>query len=156
MFKDLAEKNADQVVNWINPRPTINKKNFNPTITLEKIKEAPGDGITSLPLAMKAALSSQNINLNRTGTGDFNLKLTIETFVVDLNNHKIRLNWLLETKDKQQVGIVSQENIIETKVLYGGWRNLANDIAAGAMQGLMRLINEYRLTLPVDVKHRMQ
>jgi hypothetical protein len=155
MFKDLAEKNAEQVVNWINPRPPVNKNNFNPTITIEKIKEAPGDGVTSLPLAMKVALSAQNINPDETGISDLSLKLAIETFAVGLNKHKIRLKWLLETQDKQQIGIVSQENILETKVLYGAWGNLATDIAAGALEGLMLLINEYRLTLPVDVKHRM-
>jgi hypothetical protein len=156
MFKDIAETNADQVVNWINPRPVINKKNSILTITVEKTKEAPGDGVTSLALAMRAALSTQNINPNKTGTSDLNLKLAIEIFAVGLTNHKIRLNWVLETQDKQQIGIVSQENILKTKVLYGAWGTLADDIAAGALEGLMLLINEYQSTLPVDVKHRMQ
>jgi hypothetical protein len=51
------------------------------------------------------------------------------------------------------LGAVSQENVIETQLLIEPWDSLAKDIAIGAVEGLMQLINQYNSTLSVDVQH---
>ena len=68
---------------------------------------------------------------------------------------KVRLDWKLGT-DRKKLGVVSQENIVETKILQDAWESLATDIAIAASEGLFQLINQYRSTLSVDVKQGMQ
>ena len=68
---------------------------------------------------------------------------------------KVRLDWKLGT-DTKKIGVVSQENIIEKTILQDEWESLAKDIAIAAAEGLFQLINQYRVTLSVDVKQGMQ
>ena len=68
---------------------------------------------------------------------------------------RIKLDWKMRA-DTKTIGVVSQENIVETKILHDACESLAIDIAIAASEGLFQLINQYRATLSVDVKQGMQ
>ena len=156
MFEIVADTNADEIANWINPSPLINKKTSYSTIRMLDIKNAPGDSALYLFKATKAALSHQDIRLVKNGKSDLTLRLIIKTSAIDSKNHNIRLDWILKAGMSKELGAVSQKNVIETQLLIEPWDSLAKDIAIGAVEGLMQLINQYNSTLSVDVPHRMQ
>ena len=81
--------------------------------------------------------------------------IKIKTDFIDSKKQKIRLDWELRTSRKK-IGVVSQENIIETTTLQNAWKSLAKDIAIAGSEGLFQLINQYSATLSVDVKQGMQ
>jgi len=83
------------------------------------------------------------------------LELKIETEFINAKMQKVRLDWKLGTNTKK-IGVVSQENIVETTKLQDAWESLATDIAIAASEGLFQLINQYSATLSVDVKQGMQ
>ena len=156
MFETVADTNADQIANWINPSPLVSKKASYSTIRMLDIKNAPGDSALYLFKATKAALSNEGKRLVKNGKSDLTLKLIIKTRAIDSENHNIRLDWILKINKSRELGTVSQENVIETQLLIQTWDSLAKDIATGAVEGLMQLINQYNSTLSVDVPHRMQ
>ena len=156
MFEIVADTNADQIATWISPSPLINKKASSPTIRMLSIKNAPGESAFYLFEATQVALSNQGIKLVKYGTSDLTLKLIIKITAIDSENQNIRLDWILKDGESKELGAVSQENIIETQLLNEPWDSLAKDIAIGAVEGLVQLINQYSTTLSVDVQHRMQ
>ena len=100
-------------------------------------------------------MARRGIKVQKDEPSDLILELKIETELIDAKMQRIKLNWNMRANTKK-IGVVSQENIVETKILNDAWESLATDIAIAASEGLFQLINQYRATLSVDVKQGMQ
>ena len=100
-------------------------------------------------------MAKRNVKVQKNDPSDLILELKIKTEFLDSKKRKVRLNWELGTNTKK-IGVVSQENIIETTILQNAWKSLAKDIAIAASEGIFQLINQYSATLSVDVKQGMQ
>jgi hypothetical protein len=155
MFEVVAETNADQISNWLSPPSKPTKPNSYPTVRMIKIMDISSDDAAPLFSAIQTAMARRNVKVQENKPGDLTLELKIETEFIDAKMQKVRLDWKLGTNTKK-IGIVSQENIIETKILQDAWESLAKDIAIAAAEGLFQLINQYSATLSVDVKQGMQ
>ncbi len=155
MFEVVAEKNADQISNWLSPPSQSIKTNSYPTVRMIKIMNISSDDAVSLFSAIQTAMAQRDIKVQKNKPSDLTLELKIETELIDAKMQKVRLDWKLGTNTRK-LGVVSQENIVETKILQDAWESLATDIAIAASEGLFQLINQYRSTLSVDVKQGMQ
>ena len=155
MFEIVAETNADQISNWLSPPSQSIKTNSYPTVRMFEIMNISSDDAVSLFSAIQTAMARRDIKVQKNKPSDLTLELKIETEFIDAKMQKVRLDWKLGTNTKK-IGIVSQENIVETTKLQDAWESLATDIAIAASEGLFQLINQYRATLSVDVKQVMQ
>ncbi len=155
MFEVVAEENAEQISNWLNPPSKPIKTYSYPTVRMTKIIDISSDDAASLFSAIQTAMARRNVKVQKNKPGDLTLELKIETEFIDAKMQKVKLDWKLGT-DTKKIGVVSQENIIETTILQDTWESLAKDIAIAAAEGLFQLINQYRATLSVDVKQGMQ
>ena len=155
MFEVVAETNADQISNWLSPPSQSIKTNSYPTVRMIKILNISSDDAVSLFSAIQTAMARRDIKVQKNKPSDLTLELKIETEFIDAKTQKVRLDWKLGTNTKK-IGVVSQENIVETKILQDEWESLATDIAIAASEGLFQLINQYSATLSVDVKQGMQ
>ena len=155
MFEVVAETNADQMSNWLSPPSKPVKTNSYPTVRMIKIMNISSDDAVSLFSAIQTAMARRDIKVQKNKPSDLTLELKIETEFIDAKMQKVRLDWKLGTNTKK-IGVVSQENIVETTKLQDAWESLATDIAIAASEGLFQLINQYRATLSVDVKQVMQ
>ena len=155
MFEVVAETNADQISNWLSPPSKPVKTNSYPTVRMIKIMNISSDDAVSLFSAIQTAMARRDIKVQKNKPSDLTLELKIETEFIDAKMQKVRLDWKLGTNTKK-IGVVSQENIVETTKLQDAWESLATDIAIAASEGLFQLINQYRSTLSVDVKQGMQ
>ena len=155
MFEVVAEMNADQISNWLSPPSQSIKTNSYPTVRMVKIMNISSDDAVSLFSAIQTAMARRDIKVQKDKPSDLTLELKIETEFIDAKMQKVRLDWKLGTNTKK-IGVVSQENIVETTKLQDAWESLATDIAIAASEGLFQLINQYSATLSVDVKQGMQ
>ena len=155
MFEVVAEANADQISSWLGPPSQSIKTNSYPTVRMIKIMNISSDDAVSLFSAIQTAMARRDIKVQKNKPSDLTLELKIETEFIDAKMQKVRLDWKLGTNTKK-IGVVSQENIVETKILQDAWESLATDIAIAASEGLFQLINQYSATLSVDVKQGMQ
>jgi hypothetical protein len=155
MFEVVAETNADQISNWLSPSSKSIKTNSYPTVRMIEIIDISSDDSASLFYAVQTAMAKRNVKVQKNDPSDLILELKIKTEYIDSKKRKVRLNWELGTNTKK-IGVVSQENIIETTILQNAWKSLAKDIAIAASEGLFQLINQYSATLSVDVKQGMQ
>ena len=155
MFEVVAETNADQISNWLSPPSKPVTTNSYPTVRMIEIMNISSNDAVSLFSAIQTAMARRDIKVQKNKPSDLTLELKIGTEFVDAKMQKVRLDWKLGTNTKK-IGVVSQENIVETKILQDAWGSLATDIAIAASEGLFQLINQYRATLSVDVKQGMQ
>ena len=155
MFEVVAENNADQISNWLSPPSQSTKTNSYPTVRMIKIMNISSDDAVSLFSAIQTAMARRGIKVQKDEPSDLILELKIETELIDAKMQRIKLDWKMRV-DTKTIGVVSQENIVETKILHDAWESLAIDIAIAASVGLFQLINQYRATLSVDVKQGMQ
>ena len=155
MFEVVAENNADQISNWLSPPSQTAKTNSYPTVRMIKIMNISSDDAVSLFSAIQTAMARRGIKVQKDEPSDLILELKIETELIDAKMQRIKLDWKIRA-DTKTIGVVSQENIVETKILHDAWERLATDIAIAASEGLFQLINQYRATLSVDVKQGMQ
>ena len=155
MFKVVAETNADQISNWLNPSSKSIKIHSYPTVRMIEIIDISSDDAASLFSAIQTTMAKRNVKVQKNKPSDLTLELKIKTESINPKKQKVKLNWELRTSTKK-IGIVSQENIIKTTLLQNAWKSLAKDIAIAASEGLFQLINQYSATLSVDVKQGMQ
>ena len=155
MFEVVAETNADQISNWLSPPSKPVTTNSYPTVRMIEIMNISSNDAVSLFSAIQTAMARRDIKVQKNKPSDLTLELKIGTEFIDAKMQKVRLDWKLGTNTKK-IGVVSQENIVETKILQDAWGSLATDIAIAASEGLFQLINQYRATLSVDVKQGMQ
>ena len=155
MFEVVAETNADQISSWLSPSSKSIKTNSYPTVRMTEIIGISSDDAAFLFYAIQTAMAKRNVKVQKNEPSDLTLDLKIKTEFIDPKKKKVRLNWELVTSTKK-IGVVSQENIIETTILQNAWKSLAKDIAIAASEGIFQLINQYSATLSVDVKQGMQ
>ena len=155
MFEVVAETNADQISSWLSPSSKSIKTNSYPTVRMTEIIGISSDDAAFLFYAIQTAMAKRNVKVQKNEPSDLTLDLKIKTEFIELKKKKVRLNWELVTSTKK-IGVVSQENIIETTILQNAWKSLAKDIAIAASEGIFQLINQYSATLSVDVKQGMQ
>ena len=155
MFEVVAETNADQISNWLNPSSKSIKIHSYPTVRMIEIIDISSDDAASLFSAIQTTMAKRNVKVQKNKPSDLTLELKIKTESINSKKQKVKLNWELRTSTKK-IGVVSQENIIKTTLLQNAWKSLAKDIAIAASEGLFQLINQYSATLSVDVKQGMQ
>ena len=155
MFEVVAETNADQISNWLNPSSKSIKTHSYPTVRMIEVIDISSDDAASLFSAIQTTMAKRNVKVQKNKPNDLTLELKIKTEFINPKKQKVKLNWELRTSTKK-IGVVSQENIIKTTLLQNAWKSLAKDIAIAASEGLFQLINQYSATLSVDVKQGMQ
>lgn len=146
MFRDVAERNAEQIISWIDPtrRERAPAIADTPTLAILPIESAPGDGAISLARAVDLALKAERIQI--VGSDEARLIVTprIEVASAPNQSEDVRLVWVVSTAEGVEIGRVDQENRIPAGQLDGRWGAVAVAIADGAAQGIADLARAYR------------
>jgi hypothetical protein len=150
MFRDVAERNAEIVVSWIDPtrqdRTPINTAL--PNLVIMPIEGAPGDGAVSLARAVVLALRAERIPVAEDGKGDLIVTPRVEVTPAPDKTEDVRVDWVLSRPDGAELGRVAQENRIPAGQLNDRWGAIAVAIADGAAYGIADLVRAYRDAAP--------
>jgi len=146
MFRDVAERNAEQIMSWIDPTrgervPAIADT---PTLAILPIESAPGDGATSLARAVDLALRAERIQIVDSREARLIVTPRIEVAPAPNQSEDVRLVWIVSTTEGLEIGRVDQENRIPAGQLDGRWGAVAVAIADGAAQGIADLARAWR------------
>jgi hypothetical protein len=146
MFRDVAERNAEQVVSWIDPtrRERTPEIADTPSLVVLPIESAPGDGDTSLARAVDLALRAERIRIVEKDRADLIVTPRIEVAPAPDQSEDVKLSWIVSTPDGVEIGRVDQENRIPEGQLDGRWGAVAVAIADGAAQGIADLARAWR------------
>ncbi len=126
----------------LNP-DTLAAVNAGPSLAVQPVDGAPGDGRYSLTQAMRRALVQSGFKLTES--------LESASFIVlgsvyvadtpDSNQHQsITVDWTVLTPDGARVGTVSQSNVMPRGALDGAWVEVARVVAANGVQGIVAML----------------
>jgi len=101
IFEVVAETNADQISNWLNPSPKSIRTNYYPTVKMIEIMDMSRDDAASLFLAIQTALAQRNVKIQKNEPSDLTLELEIETEFINSTMQKVKLDWKLSTHKKK-------------------------------------------------------
>lgn len=113
-----------------------------PALVVAPVIGAPGDGETALTRAMALALKGRGVDLAQ----EFDDTALVVVGSVVISDHDpgsqfVEVIWELLSPDGTRLGIVSQENTIDTGVLDGPWGSIAPVIASAGAEGVIDLID---------------
>ena len=112
-----------------------------PTLVVVPIAGAPGDGATALARAMALALKGRGAVLAL--QPDDETLLVMGSVVVtnqDASSQFVEVIWELLSPDGVRLGIINQENTIDTGALDGPWGAIAPAIASAGVDSMIGLI----------------
>ncbi|MGF1610984.1 MAG: hypothetical protein ACFCUQ_16390 [Kiloniellales bacterium] len=106
-------------------------------------EDAPGDGRESLRRALVATLRGADVPVSdEIGDTDLLVLCTVELSPAGPDWQELRLTWqLVRASDGADLGRIEQESRIPAGSLDGPWGRIALDIARGAAEGLIDLLN---------------
>lgn len=115
-----------------------------PHVVLVGVEGAPGDGGRSLPRALTQALRGAAVRLASVpAAGDLLLSGSAALTPPEDGWQTLSLTWTVRRADDgSEVGTISQGGRIPAGSLDGPWGATANDIAAGATDGILSLLTQ--------------
>jgi hypothetical protein len=120
-------------------------------VVVRSVKGAPGDGPESLRLAMAAALTQAKLSIVPSNGDTASALSVVGTVKLDPpknGKQHVAINWALMDAGGRQLGIVSQQNDVQSGTLDGRWGDVANAVASAAAPGIVALIAKAEKTKP--------
>jgi len=110
-------------------------------VYVPRVSGAPGDGSTSLSLALQKELRKNGLTLTNKAA---NAAHVVEGLVVvgapNSGKQPIKIDWVVKSPSGTKLGTVSQKNQIPAGSLDGKWGTTAGAAASAAAQGIIRLL----------------
>ncbi len=105
------------------------------------VSGAPGDGSTSLRMALQRELSRNGIALSDTPSpGTYTVEGRVAMGTSSDGKQPITIDWSVSDPSGKKLGSVSQKNEVPQGSLDGAWGKTADAAAAAAAQGILKLL----------------
>ena len=105
------------------------------------VNGAPGDGGTSLPVALQRELAKSGVAVSdRSAPGAYRIEGRVAIGQGKEGRQPIQIDWTVKDGQGNRLGTVSQKNEIEAGSLDGEWGQTADMAAAAAAQGIIKLM----------------
>lgn len=112
---------------------------------------APGDGGTSLTGALQRELTKNGVALTSTpGGGVYRVEGKVAVGEAKDGKQPIQIDWMVKDAAGKKVGTVSQKNEIPQGSLDGAWGKTADNAAAAAAQGILKLLPQQQAKTGVN------
>lgn len=115
-----------------------------PTLRLEGVSGAPGDGDRALDRAMRTALAREGVLVTEGGAGEFALAGRVTVLRLSPRSERVEILWRVSRTDGTELGTVSQLNEIPRGALDGRWGDVAAVVAEQAAAGVAAVIRRAR------------
>ncbi|CAA7616006.1 hypothetical protein [Magnetospirillum sp. SS-4] len=110
-----------------------------PTVRLVPLSGLPGDGDTALTAAMRRLLQRNGLK-PVDGDADFTLRAQAGVTPGKPGEEVLALAWTVADRNGDDLGSAAQQGAVPRGMLAGPWGSLANDIAAGGVDGVVEIV----------------
>ena len=137
-----AAKRISSLMKTVEPSSARDRILSVPTVALSPVDGAPGDGRISLTSAMRAALGRRSIRvLAHSEEGALLVLGSVHISSRD-DGQLVEVHWSVINEKGQELGSVTQSNVVPVGTLDGSWGDLAHAVADGGADGVVALLRE--------------
>lgn len=121
-------------------QPTVSARN-DVAAVVPAVTGAPGDGALSLTRAIQSELQKSGVPIaSQQTTTAYRVEGVVKVGAALDGKQSIQIDWNVKDPQGKRVGTVSQKNDISEGSLDGQWGRTADDAAAAAAQGILKLL----------------
>ena len=111
-------------------------------VSLNPVDGAPGDGRISLTSAMRAALGRRSIRVLANSEEGALMVLGSVNVSAHEDGQLVEVHWSVINEEGEELGSVTQSNVVPVGTLDGPWGNIAHAVADGGAEGVGVLLRE--------------
>ena len=137
-----AAKRISSLMKTVEPSTARDRILSVPTVALSPVDGAPGDGRISLTSAMRAALGRRSIRVLAHLEEGALLVLGSVHISSRGDGQLVEVHWSVINEKGQELGSVTQSNVVPVGTLDGSWGDLAHAVADGGADGVVALLRE--------------
>lgn len=143
-FRQVIAPKANKIIAWLNNEDKVTyKQPQSAVINIGAIKGLTADKEKIIRSKIAKILEQHKHRLSNKIPEKLLLKATIQNIFLSKFSEKIIVTWTLTSQNGFDIGNIKQENIVEKVRLDNNWAEISNQIARGAIDGILDLVQAY-------------
>ena len=143
-FRQVIAPKANKIIAWLkNEDKATYKQRQSVVISIGAIKGVSADKEKIIRSKIAKILEQRKHRLSNKIPETLVLKATIQNIFLNKFSEKIIVTWTLTAQNGFEIGNVKQENIVGKVRLDNNWAEISNQIARGAIDGILDLVQAY-------------
>ena len=143
-FRQVISPMTNKIIAWLNDQDkATNGQRQSVVIAIGPIKGVDAANEKIIRTEIAEILEQHKRRLNNKIPETLLLKLEIQNIPLTNFNERIIVVWTLTSQNGYEIGNVKQENIVEKVRLDNNWAEISKQIARGAIDGIIDLVEAY-------------
>ena len=143
-FRQVIAPKANKIIAWLNNEDkTTSKQRQSVVISIGAIKGLTAEKGEVIRAKIVKILEQRKHRLSNKIPETLVLKATIQNIFLNKFSEKIIVTWTLTSQNGFEIGNIKQENVVEKMRLDNNWAEISNQIARGAIDGILDLFQAY-------------
>ena len=143
-FRQVIAPKANKIIAWLNNEDKATyKQRQSVVISIGAIKGVSADKEKIIRSKITKILEHSKYRLSNEIPETLLLKVTIQNIFLNKFNERIIVIWTLTSQNGFEIGNIKQENVVEKMRLDNNWAEISNQIARGAIDGILDLVQAY-------------
>ena len=143
-FRQVIAPKANEIIAWLNNEDKVTyKQTQSAVISIGAIKGLTAEKEKIIRSKIAKILEQHKHRLSNKIPEKLLLKATIQNIFLSKFSEKIIVTWTLTSQNGFDIGNIKQENIVEKVRLDNNWAEISNQIARGAIDGILDLVQAY-------------
>ncbi len=143
-FRQVIAPKANKIIAWLNNEDKVTyKQPQSAVISIGAIKGLTAEKEKIIRSKIARILEQRKHRLSNKIPEKLLLKATIQNIFSSKFSEKILVTWTLTSQNGFEIGNIKQENIVEKVRLDNNWAEISNQIARGAIDGILDLVQAY-------------
>ena len=143
-FRQVIAPKANKIIAWLNNEDKVTyKQPQSVVISIGAIKGLTTDKEKIIRSKIAKILEQRKHRLSNKIPETLLLTATIQNIFLSKFSEKIIVTWTLTSQNGFKIGNIKQENIVEKVRLDNNWAEISNQIARGAIDGILDLVQAY-------------
>ena len=143
-FRQVIAPKANKIIAWLNnENKATSKQRQSVVISIGAIKGLTAEKEKIIRSKIAKILEQRKHRLSNKIPETLLLKATIQNIFLNKFREKMIVTWTLTSQNGFEIGNIKQENIVGKVRLENNWAEISNQIARGAIDGILDLVQAY-------------
>ena len=143
-FRQVIAPKANKIIAWLNnENKATSKQRQSVVISIGAIKGLTAEKEKIIRSKIAKILEQRKHRLSNKIPETLLLKATIQNIFLNKFREKMIVTWTLTSQNGFEIGNIKQENIVGKVRLDNNWAEISNQIARGAIDGILDLVQAY-------------